>query len=389
MSRIEDLMNSCCPDGVEYKPLGECVLKAENIKWKNEEGTYKYIDLTSVDRETHRISECSTIDKTSAPSRAQQIVREGDILFGGTRPMLKRYCIVPKEYDGQICSTGFCVLRPNEDIVTSNWVYHIISSTEFYNYVEKNQKGASYPAITDKEVKLFKIPVPPIEVQREMVRILDDFSGSTSKLIKKLNAELVARKKQYDYYSRQLFENNGHPSWTELSKIADIGTGCSNTNEAVEDGAYPFFVRSQEPLRKNSYEYDETAIITAGDGVGVGKVFHFVEGKYALHQRAYRIHINTDKVIPKYCFYYIKNAFYDYISKTMFQGSVASIRRPMLNEFLVPVVPIEEQLRIIAIYDKLEKNWQGIFVELQNEIEARQKQYEYYRDKLLTFKEAV
>ena len=63
----------------------------------------------------------------------------------------------------------------------------------------------------------------------------------------------------------------------QLADIADIGTGSSNTNEAVEDGKYPFFVRSQEPLRKNDFEYDETAIITAGDGVGVGKVYHLKE----------------------------------------------------------------------------------------------------------------
>ncbi len=68
-------------------------------------------------------------------------------------------------------------------------------------------------------------------------------------------------------------------------------SGSSNTNEGLEEGLYPFFVRSQEPLRKNEYEYDETAIITAGDGVEVGKVFHYVEGEYALHQKAYRIHI--------------------------------------------------------------------------------------------------
>ena len=93
-----------------------------------------------------------------------------------------------------------------------------------------------------------------------------------------------------------------------LADIADISTGSSNTNEGLEEGKYPFYVRSQEPLRKNEYEYDETAIITAGDGVGVGKVFHYVEGKYALHQRAYRIHINTPDVLPRYYFHYMRSA---------------------------------------------------------------------------------
>ena len=104
--------------------------------------------------------------------------------------------------------------------------------------------------------------------------------------------------------------------WRTLSQIADISTGNSNTNEAVENGSYPFYVRSKEPLRKNSYEYDETAIITAGDGVGVGKVFHYVEGKYALHQRAYRIDINTPDVLPRYYFHYMRSAFLPYIQKS-------------------------------------------------------------------------
>ena len=155
----------------------------------------------------------------------------------------------------------------------------------------------------------------------------------------------------------------------------------------MDEGEYPFYVRSQEPLRKNEYEYDETAIITAGDGVGVGKVYHFVEGKYALHQRAYRIHINTPDVLPKYYFYYMKAAFLPYIQKTMFQGSVASIRRPMLNSFPVPVPSIEEQERIVSILDRFDALCNDISEGLPAEIEARQKQYEYYRDKLLTFKQ--
>ena len=175
--------------------------------------------------------------------------------------------------------------------------------------------------------------------------------------------------------------------WRMLCEIADISTGNSNTNEAVEDGKYPFFVRSQEPLRKNDFEYDEAAIITAGDGVGVGKVYHYIEGKYALHQRAYRIHINTSEVMPKYYFHYMKAKFLPYIQKTMFQGSVASIRRPMLNAFPVPVPSLDVQNRIADVLDNFEKICSDLNIGLPAEIEARQKQYEYYRDKLLTFAE--
>ena len=92
--------------------------------------------------------------------------------------------------------------------------------------------------------------------------------------------------------------------WRALAEIADISTGSSNTDDAVEGGCYPFFVRSQQPLAKDEYEYDEEAIITAGDGVGVGKVFHYINGKYALHQRAYRIHPATNELLGKYLYHY-------------------------------------------------------------------------------------
>ena len=175
--------------------------------------------------------------------------------------------------------------------------------------------------------------------------------------------------------------------WRSLEEIADIGTGSSNTNEGLEEGAYPFYVRSSEVLRKNEYEFDEIAVITAGDGVGVGKVFHYVDGKYALHQRAYRIHINAPNVLPRFFFHYMRATFLPYIQKNMYQGAVASIRRPMLNAYPVPVPPVVEQKRIVNILDRFDVAYNDIMQGLPAEIEARQKQYEYYRDKLLTFPE--
>ena len=384
MSRLDELIEKLCPDGAEFLTLQECTQKVKNIKWKSYSGNdKKYIDLSSVDRDLHCIMETQNINSDSAPSRAQQIVQTDDILLGTTRPMLKRYCMIPETYDNEICSTGFCVLRANTEIVLPKWIYHNIATTDFFAYVEQNQKGASYPAISDVSVKAFSLPVPPLEVQREIVHILDSFTLLTAEL----TAELTARKKQYEFYRNKLLTFDNNVKIVPLADIADIGTGSSNTNEGLEEGKYPFYVRSQEPLRKNEYEYDETAIITAGDGVGVGKVFHYVEGKYALHQRAYRIHINTPDVLPRYYFHYMRSAFLPYIQKTMFQGSVASIRRPMLNQFPVPVPTLDVQKRLVNVLDNFEAICTDLSIGLPAEIEARQKQYEYYRDLLLTFAE--
>ena len=101
-------------EDVQWMKLGEVCAKTDNIKWKTTTGTYQYIDLSSVDIQTHNILSTTPIDKSSAPSRAQQIVRENDVIFATTRPTQMRVCIVPSKYDGEICSTGFCVLKPNQ-----------------------------------------------------------------------------------------------------------------------------------------------------------------------------------------------------------------------------------------------------------------------------------
>lgn len=141
MSNLEELIERLCPDGVEYKEINDCTIKVQNIKWKSYVGEDKqYIDLSSVDRERNIITETQNIDADTAPSRAQQIVMKDDIIFGTTRPMLKRYCIIPEKYDGEICSTGFCVLRAKTDIINPRWLYHNITTNNFFAYVEKTNK---------------------------------------------------------------------------------------------------------------------------------------------------------------------------------------------------------------------------------------------------------
>ena len=185
----------------------------------------------------------------------------------------------------------------------------------------------------------------------------------------------------HGYFYRQKIE------YIKLIDIAEIGTGSSNTNEELKIGKYPFYVRSPIVRYKDTYEFDEKAIITSGDGVGVGKIFHLINGKYALHQRAYRIHILNNEFSTEFVYYYMKAKFYKYIMERSFNSSVTSIRKPMLNEFAVPMIPLEIQQKIVEILDKFEKLTNDISEGLPAEIEARQKQYEYYRDKLLNFKE--
>lgn len=132
MSFIGEILFKNCPFGVEFKTIDSVIFRPLNIKWEDKDSEeFKYIDLTSVNRATHAISETTVINKNNAPSRAQQIVHEGDVIFGTTRPMLKRYAVVSSDFDGQVCSTGFCVLRPNENYIMTNFLFHLLGTTDF------------------------------------------------------------------------------------------------------------------------------------------------------------------------------------------------------------------------------------------------------------------
>ena len=285
-----------------------------------------------------------------------------------------------KYYKGKfVTADNRIATSSNTEVLSNKFLYYFMQSKS--DYIDKTYRGSGIQHPNMNDVLHMSIPLPHIEIQREIVRILDDFTELTAEL----TAELTDRKKQYEYYRDSLFSGLDN-LYEPLSTLADIGTGSSNTNEGLEIGDYPFFVRSQDIRRKNEYQFDETAIITSGDGVGVGKIFHYIEGKYALHQRAYRIHITSERIIPKFFYHYMKSTFLRYIEKNAVNSSVTSVRRPMMDKYPVPVPELAEQQRIVDILDRFDILCHNIAEGLPAEIAERQQQYEYYRDKLLTFK---
>jgi len=178
--------------------------------------------------------------------------------------------------------------------------------------------------------------------------------------------------------------DEGEVEWKTLGEVAVIGTGSHDTKDALEDGEYVFYARGREPLRLDVFDFEETAIITAGDGAGVGKVYHYAKGKYALHQRAYRI-VPGELMDPRFVFHYISANFYTYIQKASVSSSVTSLRRPMFLNFPIPIPSLSEQARIVSILDKFDSLTSSLSEGLPSEIQLRQKQYEHYRDLLLSF----
>ena len=191
-------------DEVEWKKLGDITQTTKNIKWKNNNQHYLYIDLTSVDRENNVVARTVEISATNAPSRAQKIVEKDDVIFATTRPTLQRYTIIDDKYSGQIASSGYCVLRAKYKNVLPKWIYYNIASNMFLTYVEANQSGSAYPSISDAKVKEFILPIPSIKTQKRIASILDTFNALTTSISEGLPKEIELRNKQYEYYRDQL-----------------------------------------------------------------------------------------------------------------------------------------------------------------------------------------
>ena len=189
---------------VKWMKLRDICSKVDNIKWKYTNNSYQYIDLTSVDIQTHSIFNTTGVDGSSAPSRAQQIVKKDDVIFATTRPTQMRVCLIPIEYDGQICSTGFCVLRPIQTIVLPQYLFFTLAVERFKEFLSNNQTMGNYPSISNNLLKEYMIPIPPIDKQEMIIEILDRFETLTTDLVQGLPAEIKARQQQYEYYRDKL-----------------------------------------------------------------------------------------------------------------------------------------------------------------------------------------
>ena len=238
--------------------------------------------------------------KRGFPTKKEALAWERTFLLQQAADLTMTFEAFVEIYEKCLAGGDIVVLKHNQE---PKYLSYVLATTDARQQKSKGKVKSKVVHSSVPAIREIKVPIPPIEIQCEIVRILDDYTENIVELQNQLTAEITARQKQYEFYRDKLLTfdvlRGGTIDfrWRMLCEIADISTGNSNTNEAVEDGKYPFFVRSQEPLRKNDFEYDEAAIITAGDGVGVGKVYHYIEGKYALHQRAYRIHINTSEVM--------------------------------------------------------------------------------------------
>jgi type I restriction enzyme S subunit len=146
-----------------------CLTTGQRDPRRRPEETFVYIDISTIDKDTKHIIAPPVILGADAPSQARKETRAGDVLVSTVRPNLNAVTIVPSAYDGQIASTGFCVLRANLKILDNRYLFYRTCSEEFVSHLTARMRGANYPAVTDEDVRSAPIPLPPLSEQRRIV----------------------------------------------------------------------------------------------------------------------------------------------------------------------------------------------------------------------------
>ena len=285
------------------------------------------------------------------------------------------------------------VVLPELEKVVNRYVYHFLKLNQ--EKLTNKQHGAGIPALRTSEILNLPISIPPLHVQKEIVRILDTFT--------ELTAELTARKKQYNYYRDKLFTfEDGEVEWKTLGELCVIGDGLHGTPKYNDSGDYYFINGNNLNVGVISYN-DKTRkvddsmfkkhgiVFTAENTVflsingTIGSVSLYNNEKIVLGKSVAYFNIISSELYSKYLFYFLQTGF----SKKNFESkktgsTIKNLGLKALRAFQIPIPALNEQERIVSILDKFNSLTSSITEGLPHEIELRQKQYEYYRNMLLS-----
>ena len=247
--------------------------------------------------------------------------------------------------------------------IDSNYLNVYLSGGLGKDRVLNSAAGSNQKALTMVKLQDVVVDCPSIEEQKK----ISSYFNNLDNLITLHQRKCEGTKKLKKYLLQKMFPKNGvktpeirFPEFTDdweqrkVSELCSISTGKSNTQDKVEDGEYPFYVRSPIIERSTKYLYDEEAVLTVGDGVGTGKVFHYVNGKYDLHQRCYRMYDFTDELNAHYFYHTFSKLFYKRVMAMTAKTSVDSVRLEMIADMEIPCPNIQEQVKIGAYFDNLD-----------------------------------
>ena len=395
---------------VEWKTLGDICEIFGGLTGKSkadfENGNAKYVPYKNI---FYNIEvDFDKLEKVRVLSSENQYeVKYGDVLFTASSEIAEEAGMsssVTAKSDEKVYLNSFSFgLRFNSDVeIVPEFSKYLFRSHFMRKAIAKTASGVTRFNISKERFKKLQNPIPPLSVQKEIVRILDSFTELTTEL----TAELTARKKQYNYYREKLlsFEERD-VEWKPLGEVCDFQNGFAFQSNLFKDSGLPIVritningvnvdlsdVKYFSPDDYNSgnplnYAIVKGDILIAMSGATTGKIGYYnLDEKAYLNQRVGKFIPNKELLNNRFLFHFLltKNEFLYVLAGGGAQPNLSS--NAIKEKLLIPIPPLSEQERIVAILDKFDVLTTSISEGLPREIELRKKQYEYYRDLLLTF----
>ena len=409
MNKLSALITELCPNGVEYVPLWSVTIwdkRFNSVDRKKQPTaiTYPYLlaaDLFAMQQESGDVFLLSTGEQTGWTTEeiAGKYLCTGEVVtmpWGKTRPVAD--CV--KYYRGKFVTADNRIMTSNNTSLLDNkYLYYWFISVG--KVVDAFYRGSGIQHPDMAKVLDLQIPVPPLEVQHEIVRILDTFTELTSELTENLSKELTARKQQYSYYrDKMLTFANGVKQMTIADICRKVVSGGTPPvgNSDYYGGSIPW-LRTQEVDWK---DITDTAIKITDEGLKnssakwipancvIVAMYGATAAKVAINkiplttnQACCNLEIDSDIALYRYVFHWLCK---EYLSlKGLGQGSQSNINAQTVKQYKIPIPPLPVQQRIVTVLDNFDAICSDLNIGLPAEIEARKKQYEFYRDQLLTF----
>lgn len=416
MESIEQMIKRLCPNGVEWKKINEVGTIYRGVAFSKKDFTETGTPCIHYGQIYTRFGNSAYKTYTYVSeqlSKGKRLAQKGDLVMAVTSENMEDVgkCLAWLGEEDILVSNHACYIRHS---LNPMYLAYYLQSVHFFNYKKKISKGVK---VIDLDLNMFGdmlIPVPPMEIQNRIVEVLDKMTTLTAEL----EAELEARKQQYEYYRNKLLTFNeiggGSVIWKRLGDILySIRTGLNprkfftlNTPDATNyyvtikefKGGNLVFGNNTDKINdeamrlcNNRSNLEEGDLLFSGTGT-IGEVlivketprnWNIKEGVYALKPKLEQIRVG-----------FLKHIMQTSSVKTKLEslsegGTVKSISMKKLADFVIPVPSMEEQERIVSILDRFESLTTDLQIGLPAEIEARRQQYEYYRNKLLTFDQAA
>ena len=389
MGKIDDLIAELCPDGVEYRALGDVgtFTRGSGIQKKDfVEAGEPCIHYGQIYTRFGMTTDHALSFIPEAQYKRCKIALPNDVVIAITSENVEDVC-TPLVWEGTtpVAVSGHACFFHSD--VNPRYIAYCFGTEGFWKQKKKIARGAKVIEVKPTDLATIQIPVPPMEIQQEIVRILDSFA----ELETELETELEARRAQYAYYRDKLldFTERESVSWLKLGEFATVNTGSKPKTFDESAGLYEFINAGTTPsgyLDDFNTEGDTVTTPSRGQG-GIGYV-GYSANRFWCGPLCYRIKSSDGGISNKYLYYVMQGRSWK-IRTLMKEGGTPAVNARDLKQLEIPVPPLSEQRHIVDILDRFEALTTSLSDGLPAEIEARRQQYEHYRDKLLDFSRKV